>query len=345
LQDREVGADVTLDVEQELYLGDERARKGEAADAERRTAETWVGGARREAAVRVLEAVAELRLARTTLALATESLRLAEDLAKLVALRAQKGLAPGVDSDQADAATLLVRRGVVEAEARVRSSLVALNVAATGRPDAGLDAQDEQIEGLLAPERIAKEAIGPAAAHFDKRPEIRAARAESEASKQRVRVIEAARTPTLTVGVWLGRTEFTANALGVRVGLPLNLWRDGQAEVVEANAMSRAAYSRVASVERRAAVEIAASRTAWESAVTARKALQGDVASRLAASVARLHDAVSKGLVPARDALLAQRSLQELREALLTARSREASTALCLLLAVGAPIPGEEVTP
>jgi len=291
-------AETTLSISQPLELGGKRAARTSAARAD-------VAAAQARAALEQVEFARDLALAyvaaeasQQRLAIARDSIDLAQADARAARLLVDNGKEAQVRAIQAEAGLAMARADLAALQAETETALARLS-ALTG----SLETYAAVSGGLLD----AVAAAPPAGPAFS--PAVAAARAERDAAERRIALERARRAPDLAVSFGVRQfqsDDSTAAVFGLSVPLPL--FDRNRGAVAAATANAQAAQARLAMAQadqdgdRRAAMaQVAASAQTLEASGRA------EAAASQAYSLARIgYDA---GRLPLSELLSARRDL------------------------------------
>ena len=303
-------AETTLSIEQPLELGGKRAARTSAARADLAVAQARAALGQVDFARDLALAYATAEAAQQRLAIARDSVDLAQADAKAAHLLVDNGKEARVRAVQAEAGLATARADLGSAQAEAEAALARLS-ALIGSPETYA-----AVAGGLLDAAPATPPTGPAFS-----PAIAAARAEREAAERRIAVERARRVPDLAVSFGVRRfqsDDSTAAVLGVSVPLPLFDRNRGAVAAATANAQAAQARLAMAQAEqdgdrRAATAQVAAAGHTLEAS------RQAESAASEAYRLARIgYDA---GRLPLSEVLAARRDL-------IAARSRAVDTKL-----------------
>lgn len=200
--------------------------------------------------------------------------------------------------------------------AEVRAAEAMLNTSLARDPAAAIPELDVRVSDALpaTPESIANAA--------QKRPELRAGRAEIEQAEADVRVMKSMYTPMAMVQTGPAYTMESGNGWMAMVGISIPLWRGKLSSGVnEANAMVDMAKADLDAMQRMAQGQ---ARTARENVVAAREryvALRDDIVPRAEQAIAPTLAAYASGQVPLVSVVEAAQALWTAQRDLVMARA------------------------
>jgi NodT family efflux transporter outer membrane factor (OMF) lipoprotein len=189
--------DAGLDASWEIDLFGGNHREAQGAQARARAALERRRAVQLSVVAEVARVYFELRGAQRRLQVAKDNIRIQRETLELVQARLESGLAPELEVHQARQQLAATRASVPPQRAAVRANAFAL-ARLTGRPPAALLDRLEDAKPLPAvPVSVPP---GLPSALLDRRPDVRAARAELNAATADVGVAVARLYPTLTIG-------------------------------------------------------------------------------------------------------------------------------------------------
>lgn len=291
-------AETTLSIDQPLELGGKRAARSSAARADLAVAQARAALGQVDFARDLALAYANAEAAQQRLAIARDSVGLAQADAKAARLLVDNGKEAQVRAIQADTGLATARADLAAAQAEAEATLARLS-ALTGSSETY-----SAVTGGLLDADPATPPTGPAFS-----PAIAAARAERDAAERHIAVERARRVPDLAVSFGVRQfqsDESTAAVFGVSVSLPL--FDRNRGAVAAANANVQAAQARLAMAQaeqdgdrRAATVQVAAAGQTLEAS------RQAESAASEAYRLARIgYDA---GRLPLSELLVARRDL------------------------------------
>ena len=319
-------AETTASIDQTLELGGKRGARVAAGRAEVEAARRQAGEAELQFAADLAAAYAQAEAADRRLTLATESLGLAEDDARVARALVEAGREADLRHVQASAAVQAARAGVEEARAQ-RATAFGNLTALTGAPapitsiPSSLLAQTERPAVVTAPDPLTS-------------PGYLAAQAAREAAARRVRVERTRAVPDLSVSVGVRRfqeDDSTALVAGISAPFPLFDTNRGninaaQAELLsaearldaarlDAQAEAGAALARISATDARLSAAREGERTAAEAYRLTRLGYEGGKLGLAELLVARrsLAEAQTQTLDAALERLSAQAALARLQ--------------------------------
>jgi cobalt-zinc-cadmium efflux system outer membrane protein len=309
-------AETTLSIEQPLELGGKRAARTSAAQADLAAAQARAALGQVDFARDLVLAYANAEAAQQRLAIARDSVDLAQADARAARLLVDNGKEAQVRAVQAEAGLATARAELGAARAEAEAALARLS-ALTGSPEPYAAVAG----GLLDAAPVT------ATAEPTFSPAIAAARAERDAAERRVALERARRAPDLAVSFGVRRfqdEDATAAVFGISAPLPLFDRNRGAVAAATANAQAAQARLAMAQAEqdgdRRAA---AAQAAAADQTLSASR--QAETAAAEAYRLARIgYDA---GRLPLSELLAARRDL-------IAARGRAVDTKLARVKAL-----------
>ncbi len=250
--------ELTVDVQQEFEPGGRRRLRTEQASygvaASRATVQDTVRRLRFEvcrAYVQVVLAKADDEVARTTL----------DEIDHVLAIdraRFEQGELSGVELRRLQVERFRFADDAFAAELALRNARSALLAVLNVRP---LDQPFEAVDDLLSTSFAATRAEPPESAAavvglaLASRPDLDVARRERDRAQAGIRLQEALRTPSFSVGAGLKR-DFGSNGLVVTFGVPLPLLDRNQGGIARAGAEERQAAAQLAAAETRVTLEV-----------------------------------------------------------------------------------------
>ncbi|KQY32706.1 transporter [Caulobacter sp. Root1455] len=234
-------AETTLSIEQPLELGGKRAARISAAQADLAVAQARAALGQVDFARDLALAYANAEAAQQRLAIARDSVDLAQADARAARLLVDNGKEAQVRAVQADAGLATARADLATAQAEAETTLARLS-ALTGSPET----YTAVTGGLLD----AAPATPPTGAAFS--PAIAAARAERDAAERRIAMERARRVPDLAVSFGVRQfqgDDSTAAVFGISAPLPLFDRNRGAVAAATANAQAAQARLAVAQAE------------------------------------------------------------------------------------------------
>ncbi len=298
------GGERTLSVAVPLELGGKGAARRRVAEAEQQNAGLGITVARADIVQRVTEAFVTTVAARRQLALASETLKLAERAAHAAEERVRVGKASPIEAQRAE--VVRINADVAQGKAARYLSVAEADLTRlTGRPlDEGIAAVWFDVADANLPPPTDVPLLS-----------LRAAEAQAAVAAARVATARSDRVPDLTVTAGVRRYGDTSDKAAVLgISLPLPLFNQGTAAL----ARSKAEYDR-AVAERDAAAQEASQELAraWAAAVDAQAAARAANGPAMAAAqdVARIaRIGYASGKFPQLELIEAERSLAEIRE-------------------------------
>ena len=232
-------AETTLSVEQPLELGGKRAARTSAAQADLAVAKARAASGQVDFARDLALAYAGAEAAQLRLAIARDSVDLAQADARAARLLVDNGKEAQVRAVQADAGLATARADLATAQAEAEVTLAHLS-ALTGSPDTYTAVTGGLLDVVAAPPSP-EPSFSPA---------IAAARAERDAAERRIAVEKSRRTPDVAVSFGIRRLQGDdATAAVFGVSAPLPLFDRNRGAVATASANAQAAQARLAIVQ------------------------------------------------------------------------------------------------
>lgn len=303
-------AETTLSIEQPIELGGKRAARTSAAQADLAAARARGDQGQIDFARDLALAYAGAEAAQLRLAIAQDSVDLAQADARSATLLVEHGREAQVRAVQAEAGLATARADLGAARAESETALARLS-ALTGSPDT----YTAVAGGLLDLTPAAPPPAGPAFS-----PAIAAARAERDAAERRIALERTRRVPDLAVSLGVRRLEGDDATTAVfGLSAPLPLFDRNRGAVVAATANAQAAQARLAIAQ---ADQDAERRIALSQVGGAGQALdaagQAEIAATEAYRLARI--GYEAGRLPLSEVLTARRALIETRSRVVDTR-------------------------
>jgi cobalt-zinc-cadmium efflux system outer membrane protein len=229
-------AETTLSIEQPLELGGKRAARTSAAQADLAAVRARAALGQIDFARDLVLAYANAEAAQQRLAIARDSVDLAQADARAARLLVDNGKEAQVRAVQAEAGLATAHAELGTAGAEAETALARLS-ALTGSPEPYAAVAGGLLDTVPPP--------APSAPTFS--PAIAAARAEREAAERRVAVERARRAPDLAVSFGVRRfQDEDATAAVFGISAPLPLFDRNRGAVAAATANAQAAQARLA---------------------------------------------------------------------------------------------------
>jgi cobalt-zinc-cadmium efflux system outer membrane protein len=323
-----VDYDRSVELSQQLELGGQRGARINAAEAELRGATAAATFAERLVTAEVLSGATQVVRLRQVMTLVRDQREAADRLADVGRARAEKGVAAPLERDLTEAARVqalrderAARQELLEAEGRLAAAV-------------GSDVQ-------LAPESPlpAGVAIAKALSELEQeatltRPEVVTARNEVDAARARVELLRRQRIPDVTIAAGY-RHEELSDIVGVRLAVPLPLFRRNQGEIAEQEARTSQAAVAARQAELRAGLAVRTAYESWRRAKAAADAIAPDLEGRLRGDVQALQQAYQRGTLPLTVVLASLRETQGARRTILDARVDAVQASIELARAAG----------
>ena len=323
--------DSGFEVEQEIEVGGQRARRAAVADASLRGAEARYERERQLLASRVELAFAEAVQARELLGIEEADAALADDLLRFEEKRLEAGEATQIDLNLARAAAgrshrrAELARGAYRQARSALAEAAGLAPAAPPEPAGGLEAR---ADGLPPLAELASAALA-------RRQDVAAFRSAEEEAQAQVRLQQSLAVPNLVARVFRDREAGTdtLSGAGFSVGIPLfNRNRGGVAEARAAadHAAAETAAARLA-VER----EVASALAAYQAASAAAEGLREQVIGTLQENLRLLQRSFEEGKIGRSELFLFRRELVDGQREYLDAALQARQARVRLELAAG----------
>jgi outer membrane protein TolC len=311
-----MGLDGSISFQQTFPLSRVRGnrRRGAEANARRELAEAE--RVQRDVELDAAQAFWMLAEARATADIAIKQKAVADQLVKAATARyaANTGTQSDVLRAQIEVSRLDAEQRATAAEVRVAE--VMLNTSLARNADAAIPELDISVSDAEPPPT---ESVARAS---QKRPELRAGRAEIEQAEAEVRVMKSMYAPMAMVQTGPAYTMAEGYGWMAMVGLSVPIWRGKlRAGVNEANAMVEMSKADLDAMQRMAEGQ---ARSARESVVAAREryvALRDDIVPRAEQAIAPTLTAYSTGQVPLVSVVEAAQLLWSAQRELVMARS------------------------
>lgn len=332
---------VGLDASWELDVFGRLASGVAASDADVRTAQATLEGARVSLAAEVALSYIELRSLQQRLAIARSNLASQQETLQITDWRMQAGLTTSLATEQARAQVAQTAAQVPALESSLAQTRHALAVL-TGQNPAALDTQLAAVVRVpQAPDALA---LQIPAETLRQRPDVIAAEARVAAALARVAQADAARYPSFRLGGSLGLRALTIGALTQGSSVASALLGSISVPLLDGGAARAQVRVQEASLEQARLNYAATVLTALQEVEDALAALQGDgariaqlrVASEAAAMAALLaQQRYNSGLVDFQTVLETQRTQLAAQDSLANAEASLASDHVRLYKALG----------
>lgn len=319
--------DRSVELAQQIEIGGQRGARIDSADAELRAALAAADAVGRLIAADVLSAAVGVVRSRRALILVREQREAADRLVGVSRARSQKGVGAPFESELAEAARVqslrderVAAQELSEAEGQL-AALVGTDVQLA--PEAPLPVSTEL--GALADLENAAVA---------NQPDVVAARSEVEAARARASLLRRERIPDLTLAAGFKHEELS-DVIGVRLGVPLPLFRRNQGEIAEQEARGSQASARARHAELRVRLAARAAYRSWQRARAAAEAIPPDLEERLRGDVEALRQAYERGTLQLPLVLTSLREVQSARRTVLDAQAEAVLASIELARAAG----------
>lgn len=330
-----------LDASWEIDVFGRLASGVAASDADVRTAQATLEGARVSLAAEVALSYIELRNLQQRLAIARSNLASQQETLQITDWRMQAGLTTSLATEQARAQAAQTAAQVPALEASLAQTRHALAVL-TGRNPAALDAQLAAVVRVpQAPDALA---LQIPAETLRQRPDVIAAEARIAAALARVSQADAARYPSFRLGGSLGLRALTIGALTQGSSVVSSLLGSISVPLLDGGAARAQVRVQEASLEQARLNYAGTVLTALQEVEDALAALQGDgarieqlrVAAEAAANAALLaQQRYNSGLVDFQTVLETQRTQLSAQDSLASAQATLTSDHVRLYKALG----------
>lgn len=317
---------------QELELGGQRGARGQAARAD--------VAARKHAAVSLSRDVAADALALFFDVLAADEEARLERRAESVLRRAElasraladRGGAPSVDADIAQASRAKATQARIEAERRGQRARAELAF--------HVGASEVEVSGALEPlPRAVRSQSDPEAL-----PAVAALRAAQRAERARAEIYRRGRIPNLSVSLFVEHDGYDERVLGGGVQIPLPLPHPVvttfSGEIREAEALALKASLQAAQKKREALLRWTEAVQDYDARSKALRSFDPEEVSRAERTLADISTEVEQQRLAVRDAVVAQQALLDFLRAHLAARHALCRASVELQRAAGGPMGG-----
>ncbi len=225
--DKTGGAQSTLQLGQRLELGGDRAARGAAAIATRDLARWDLESRRLDVVARATRAFIDVLSAQKRVELATDTVRLAEEVRTTVAARIEAGKVSPIEETRAEVAlaTERIERDRVIVDLQTARSRLAATWGSTSPAFDSVVGDLESMSSLPSLESVA--------AQLERNPEIARWTAEVEERQALLRVERARAVPDVTVGGGYRHFELGSSAFLATVALPLPLFDRNRGAQIE----------------------------------------------------------------------------------------------------------------
>ncbi|OYT69587.1 MAG: hypothetical protein CFK52_13420 [Chloracidobacterium sp. CP2_5A] len=294
-----------------------------AAECARAAAECRLQDAMRKLALEAQQAFVELQAAKESLALARANQKTFEELVAINAARVRAGDLAPIELVRTRVSAIQLAQSVTQAEARWRVAQSRLQ-ALMGRAETldAFEAVGDMRRDTLPP------SLSPLLAKaLDRRPDLRALRAEQARSLADLRLQIAQGKVEYTVGVEYRRQQGlagTGNSLGLFLALPLTIYDRNQGGIARAQAELRQAELRIAALERELRAELEASYLQCRAADMALSSFEGGLLEQARDVLEVTEYAYRRGEASFIEFLDAQRTYNETMQGYIDARAEYA---------------------
>lgn len=332
---------VGLDASWELDVFGRLASGLDASEADVRTAQATLAGARVSLAAEVALTYIELRNLQQRLAIARSNLASQQETLQITDWRMQAGLTTSLATEQARAAAAQTAAQVPALEASLAQSRHALAVL-TGQNPAALDAQLADVAPV--PQAPVQLAMAIPAETLRQRPDVIAAEARVAAALARLSQADAARYPSFRLGGSLGLRALTLGTLTQGGSVVGALLSSISVPLLDGGAARAQVRVQEAGLEQERLAYVATVLTALQEVEDALAAVQGDaqrleflrVAAEAAQNAALLaQQRYSSGLVDFQTVLETQRSQLSAQDSLASATATLTADHVRLYKALG----------
>ncbi len=320
--------DRSVEVAQQIEIGGQRGARIDWAEADLRAAQATADAAERLIAAEVLSAAARVVRSRQALILVREQRGAADRLVDVSRARAQKGVSAPFESELAEASrvqSLRDERAAAQELSEAEGSLAAA---------VGGDVQLEEEAPLPASDQAPVILADLESTAVARQSEVVIAISEMEAAHARTNLLRRERIPDVTVTAGFKHEEFS-DVIGVRLAVPLPLFRRNQGEIAEQEARTAQAAARARQTELRARLAVRAAHRSWQRARAAADSIPSDLDARLRADVAALQQAYERGTLQLPLVLTSLREVQSARRTVIDARAEAVLASIELARAAG----------
>jgi outer membrane protein, multidrug efflux system len=315
------------------------SRSIEAAEADEQSVSFNLAALQTAIAGETASNYVQARLAQQRLALARESLGIADENLEIAGWRVQAGLVSSLDVEQARAARAQTAASIPNLESSVASASYRLAVL-TGQAPGALSPELADLRPIpTGPDQVA---AGIPADVLRQRPDIRAAERDLASATARIGVAEAQLRPSLSIGGDLGNSALGFGSLVDRLTGSLfarlgQVLFDGGRLRSQVRAQEAAAEGAFASYRQTILLALEDVENALVSLEAAKaRQLEFSIALEAAENTAILaRSQYRAGLTDFRTLLEAERSLISARDGILSARAEQALSVIQLYLALG----------
>lgn len=298
-----------VSLSQELELAGQRGLRRRYVDAQVTAQLRRVAAAELEVGAAALGAYFDAVAADLSLALVEDLSRTSDALAFYADERAKESLMAPIDAHVVRAEA--VRVGLLRAAAQERRDVARAALAALLGRDATTIADDEMPAPGAAPDQAALVERALAT-----RADLAAAEMERRVAERQVALLERARAPSPTVGLFTGVNVLGQQELGATVSLPIPLpapiGRTNAGPIAEALAKSDVAQTDVERLGRRIRLEVAQAIASERARASALERFAPSLLRQARADLQALRDGIASRQLTVRDALQTQRTLIEL---------------------------------
>jgi outer membrane protein, heavy metal efflux system len=324
---------------QEIELSGQRASRIRAAEADvaGRTESAVV--ARRSVAAAAYGAYFHVIAARDALAVAARLEANAQQIAKIARARADAGVAPLLDADVAEAASLRLVQSRLAVERELETSSIAL-AALLGR-----DPRSERlaVEGVVEPLQ-GSDALAATSPTQDvrARPEVRALVHERRSFEEMASAFRRARFPSLTLQVYGQNDGYNERVFGGGLSIPIPLpepvGKLYSGQIAENRALARRSESRADLAVRELSADLAAAGATFRARRREAELYSPDRVARAEKAMSELGREMEAGRLPPRDAIVLQQQLIDVVRGAVETRRALALASVDLAVAAGVPL-------
>jgi len=323
----------------ELEIAGQRGARQSAARAEREAQESVVAAVERDVANQAWRLYFEVLAARDEQRVLAQMEAAAARVWQTAKAAAERGSAPGIEADVADAARVSTRQHLLEAQRDERAAAVSLASLLGLSPTAKLD-----ISGALEP--LERAAAVPRGLTPPDSPEALAFSAEKRAAAARASAFRRGRVPNPTLSVFAQRDGFDENVLGVGLSFPLPLpqpvGRTHAGEIAENEALAERAALLAERERRGSRAALLRALATYDAAREVSGGFSPERVKLAAETLANLTAEVQAGRVPIRDAIVFQGPLLELQLGAVASKKALCLASVEVVRAAGLPLSGSE---
>jgi cobalt-zinc-cadmium efflux system outer membrane protein len=250
--------ELSFGVQQDLELGGRRGFRTQVAQFGVETSRETSRDVRRQLRFEVCQAYMRAVLARADDEVARTTLEEIDKVLVVNRARYEQGELSGVELRRLQVERFRFADDQFAAELALKNARSGLLALLNLRPlDQSFDTIDDLAlppggAGLVPPEAVSASVVAQA---LTSRPDLAAARREQDRAQAGLRLQQALRTPSLSVGAGL-RRDFGSNGLVVNFAMPLQIFDRNQAGVARAEAEGRIAAAQVAIAETAVSLDV-----------------------------------------------------------------------------------------